>query len=139
MPGSSLGEALTAYPVSTGGDELAIRPELFHHQFCADVPAAAAALMAATQRPVTGAALSEPLPAEVPAWRTTPSWFVFGEQDLNIPVELSRQMADLGCRPTRVRTPTEDGTSRQVRGYLTADIQAAADAIRQAEVINGDG
>jgi S-DNA-T family DNA segregation ATPase FtsK/SpoIIIE len=54
---------------------------------------------------------------------------------------LSRQLGDLGCRPTRVRIPTDDGTLRQVRGYLTADIRAAADTIRHgnAEVGNGDG
>lgn len=78
-PGSTLGDALTAYPVATGGNEFAIRQELFHHQFAADVSAEEAALMAATQRPVTEAALSEPLPAETPAWKDTPSWFVFGE------------------------------------------------------------
>ncbi|MCA1705547.1 MAG: cell division protein FtsK, partial [Actinobacteria bacterium] len=43
---------------------------------------------------------------------------------------LSRQMTDLGCRPTRERIPSEDGTIRQIRGYLTADIRAAAQAIR---------
>jgi S-DNA-T family DNA segregation ATPase FtsK/SpoIIIE len=43
---------------------------------------------------------------------------------------LSRQMSDLGCRPTRERIPTEDGTLRQVRGYLIVDIRTAAEAIR---------
>ena len=38
FPGSTLGETLTAYPVSTGGNELAIRADAFHQQFCADVP-----------------------------------------------------------------------------------------------------
>jgi pimeloyl-ACP methyl ester carboxylesterase len=80
--------------VSTGGVELAIRPDVFHHQFCADVPAARAALMAATQRPVTQEALSTALPTDTPAWRTIPSWFVFGDQDLNIPAALHRFMAD---------------------------------------------
>jgi pimeloyl-ACP methyl ester carboxylesterase len=94
FPGSTLGEALTAYPVSTGGNELAIRPERFHQQFCADVPAAQAALMCATQRPVTEKALTDPLPATTPAWKTIPSWFVFGDRDLNIPVELHRFMAE---------------------------------------------
>ncbi|GAA1441720.1 alpha/beta fold hydrolase [Leifsonia poae] len=94
LPGSTLGDALTAYPVSTGGDEFVIRPELFNHQFAADVPAAQAALMAATQRPVTQAALTEPLPAEVPAWRTAPSWFVFSDEDLNIPVAVHRVGAE---------------------------------------------
>jgi len=93
-PGGTLGEALAAYPVSNGGDEFAIRPELFHHQFAADVSAEVAALMAATQRPVTQAALSEGLPTERPAWRDIPSWHVFGDQDLNIPVAVHRAGAE---------------------------------------------
>ena len=94
FPGSTLGETLTAYPVATGGNEFAIRPDEFHHQFAADVPAAEAAVMAATQRPVTEAALTEGLPTTTPAWRSIPSWFVFGDQDLNIPVALHRYLAE---------------------------------------------
>lgn len=94
FPGSTLGEALAAYPVSSGGNEFAIRPDAFHHQFAADVPADQAALMAATQRPVTEAALTEGLPTTTPAWTTLPSWFVFSDQDLNIPVTLHRFMAN---------------------------------------------
>src|SRR5262245_1938082 len=51
FPGSSLGDALGAYPVSTGGNDLFIRHDVFRSQFCADVPEAQATLMAATQRP----------------------------------------------------------------------------------------
>jgi len=102
FPGSTLGEALFAYPVSTGGNELAIRADAFHHQFCADVPAATAALMAATQRPVTEASLSEGLPTDAPAWTQLPSWFVYGDADLNIPAELQRFAAErAGSRGTR--------------------------------------
>jgi S-DNA-T family DNA segregation ATPase FtsK/SpoIIIE len=43
---------------------------------------------------------------------------------------LSRHMNELNCRPTRERIPTDDGTLRQVRGYLIADIRTAAEAIR---------
>lgn len=93
FPGSTLGEALVAYPVSTGGNELAIRSDAFHHQFAADVPAGQAAAMCATQRPVTEAALVAGLPTDAPAWKTLPSWFVFSDQDLNIPVPLHRYMA----------------------------------------------
>jgi pimeloyl-ACP methyl ester carboxylesterase len=93
FPGSTLGAALAAYPLSSGGNELVIRTDAFHHQFAADVSASEAALMGATQRPVTEAALSEGLPTDVPAWRTIPSWFVYGEKDLNIPAELQRFMA----------------------------------------------
>lgn len=94
FPGSTLGDALIAYPVSTGGDEVAIRQDLFHQQFAADVSPDVAALMAATQRPATLVALSDGLPTDVPAWKTIPSWFVFGEQDLNIPAALQRFMAE---------------------------------------------
>ena len=94
FPGGTLGEALNAYPVSTGGQEFAIRPDAFHHQFCADVPAATAAVMSATQRPVTAEALTAGLPTGTPAWQSIPSWFIFSDQDLNIPVALHRFMAD---------------------------------------------
>ncbi|MEV0717245.1 alpha/beta hydrolase [Asanoa sp. NPDC050611] len=93
FPGGTLGAALTAYPVSSGGNELAIRPDAFHHQFAADVSDSEAAVMSATQRPVTEAALTGPLPTATPAWQSIPSWFVFSDQDLNIPVELHRFMA----------------------------------------------
>ncbi len=102
FPGSTLADALLAYPVSSGGNEFAIRQDVFHQQFAADVPAAEAAVMGATQRPVTEAALSEGLPADTPAWRQLPSWFVFGDQDMNIPVALHRFMADrAGAKASR--------------------------------------
>ncbi|WP_030439643.1 alpha/beta fold hydrolase [Actinoplanes subtropicus] len=102
FPGSTLGETLVAYPVSTGGNEFAIRPDLYHRQFAADVPAARAAVMAATQRPATEAALSEGLPAGTPAWKNLPSWFVIGDADLNIPPALQRFEAErAGARSTR--------------------------------------
>lgn len=40
FPGSTLADALVAYPVSSGGNEFAIRKEAFHQQLAADVPAA---------------------------------------------------------------------------------------------------
>jgi pimeloyl-ACP methyl ester carboxylesterase len=102
FPGSTLGGALNAYPVATGGNELAIRSDVFRQQFCADVPDDQAALMAATQRPVTEAALTTGLPTATPAWRTIPSWFVFSDLDLNIPVALHRFLAERsGAKDTR--------------------------------------
>lgn len=93
FPGSTLGESLAAYPVSSGGNELAIRRDVFRQQFAADLPAIEAGLMGATQRPVTQAALSDELATDQPAWKTIPSWFVFSDQDLAIPVALHRFMA----------------------------------------------
>ncbi len=92
--GSTLGDALNGYPLSGGGNELRIADEKFHQQFCADVDPDEAALMGATQRPVTERALTEGLSVDEPAWRTVPSWFVFGSDDRNIPAALMHFMAD---------------------------------------------
>ena len=37
-PGSTLGDAIEAHPISSGGNELVIRRDRFHAQFAADVP-----------------------------------------------------------------------------------------------------
>jgi pimeloyl-ACP methyl ester carboxylesterase len=100
--GGTLGETLVTYPVASGGNEFRIATEKFHQQFCADVDADEAALMAATQRPVTERALSGPLTAGEAPWRTIPSWFVYGENDRNIPAAALRFMADrAGSRGSR--------------------------------------
>lgn len=93
FPGSTLGQAI-APPVklSTGSNDLYILQDKFHHQFAADVPAAEAALMAATQRPITDAALNEA--SGKPAWTSIPSWFVYGDKDLNIPPKAIAFMAE---------------------------------------------
>ena len=45
------------------------------------------------------------------------------------PNAFGRQMSDLGCSSQRKRVPTEDGGTRQVRGYLVADIRAAVEEL----------
>jgi pimeloyl-ACP methyl ester carboxylesterase len=93
FPGSTLGDALQAVPRSDGTTDLTIVRERFHEQFAADVPAPLAARMAATQRPVTQEALLEPS-GQRPLWQELPSWFVFAEEDRNIPKELEHFMAE---------------------------------------------
>src|ERR671924_545271 len=93
FPGSTLGEAVRPVPRSDGTTDLYIQTERFHEQFCADVPAPQAARMAATQRPATQEALTEPS-GERPLWREVPSWFVIGEEDRNIPAALQHYMAE---------------------------------------------
>jgi pimeloyl-ACP methyl ester carboxylesterase len=90
--GSTLGDALRPVPRSDGTTDLYITTERFHEQFCADVPAPQAARMAATQRPATQEALTEPS-GERPLWREVPSRFVIGEEDRNIPAALQHYMA----------------------------------------------
>ncbi|MBM0277685.1 alpha/beta fold hydrolase [Micromonospora tarensis] len=93
FPGSTLADTLVQYPVSTGGNEVAISQEAYHAQFVADASADLAALMARTQRPITEQALGDKLSGE-PAWRSLPSWFVFGDADRNIPAASHRFMAE---------------------------------------------
>lgn len=90
--GSTLATAL-APPVNLtgGGKDLYILQAKFHDQFAADVPASAARLMAAGQRPIAEAALAEASTA--PAWKSTPSWFIYGDQDRNIPPAVMAFMA----------------------------------------------
>jgi pimeloyl-ACP methyl ester carboxylesterase len=93
FPGSTLGPTLsTPVELADGGKDLYIQQDKFHEQFAADVSPADAKLMAATQRPVTVAALNEA--ATEPAWKTVPSYFVYGDQDKNIPAQALAFMAE---------------------------------------------
>ncbi|MFC6336677.1 alpha/beta fold hydrolase [Pseudomonas sp. CCM 7891] len=92
FPGSTLGPTLAAPVVLVdGGKDLYIQQAKFHDQFAADVTAAEAAVMAATQRPVTDAALNEK--SGTPAWKRIPSWFIYGDKDKNIPPQAMEFMA----------------------------------------------
>jgi pimeloyl-ACP methyl ester carboxylesterase len=93
FPGGTLGEALDQ-PVMLvdGGKDLYIQQAKFHQQFAADVPKAAATLMAATQRPIAEAALTQASGA--PAWKAIPSWSIYGTADKNIPRAAMRFMSD---------------------------------------------
>lgn len=101
FPGSTLGDALQPVELADGGQDLFIQRDKFHQQFAADVPAEQAALMAATQRPVTYAALAEATVGT--AWKDLPSYFIYGSADLNIPAQVQAFMAErAGARETRV-------------------------------------
>jgi pimeloyl-ACP methyl ester carboxylesterase len=92
FPGSTLGSAIAPLvSLSGGGKDLYIRQDRFHDQFAADVSDAEARLMAATQRPITEAALNEAQTGA--AWKNIPSWFIYGDEDKNIPPEASAFMA----------------------------------------------
>jgi pimeloyl-ACP methyl ester carboxylesterase len=92
FPGSTLGAALAA-PVALpdGGKDLYIQHDKFRSQFAADVAESDTRLMAATQRPITEAALNEA--SGTPAWKTIPSWFIYGNADKNIPLAALSFMA----------------------------------------------
>lgn len=93
FPGATLGPTLdTPIALEGGGKDLYIQQDKFPSQFAADVPVADARLMAATQRPVTEEALNEA--ATDAAWKTIPSWWIFGDKDKNIPPQAMAFMAE---------------------------------------------
>ena len=99
FPGSTLGDAVQPTPRADGTTDLTIVQDRFHAQFCADVPEAQARRMAVTQRPATLEALQEP--SGEPLWKQIPSYFLFGEEDRNIPAALEHYMAErAGARRT---------------------------------------
>ncbi|MEZ0491011.1 alpha/beta fold hydrolase [Kineococcus sp. TBRC 1896] len=100
--GSTLGHTLLSYPLAEGGVEFRIDPAKFPGQFAGDAPAAVAAVLARTQRPVTEAALAGAL-SVAPAWETLPTWSIYGDADRNIPAEAQDFMAErAGSRETTV-------------------------------------
>jgi pimeloyl-ACP methyl ester carboxylesterase len=92
FPGSTLGNALMPVALPDGNEDLYIQVDKFHAQFAADVPAAQAHVMALTQRPITLSALGEP--SGVVAWKTIPSYMIYGSADRNIPAAVMKFMAE---------------------------------------------
>ena len=93
FPGSILPGAL-APPIALpdGAHDLYILQEKFRSVFAADVPEKQAERMAATQRPVTDSALKGA--SGPPAWKSIPSWFVYGSADMVIPPAAHAFMAE---------------------------------------------
>jgi pimeloyl-ACP methyl ester carboxylesterase len=102
--------------------EFAIDPAKFHEAFAADVPEEEAAVMAATQRPVSAFGFTEPNGA--PAWKTLPSWAVVATGDKAAGSDVVRRMAERAGA-----TITEVDASHVV---MVSQPQAVTDVIRQA-------
>lgn len=96
FPGGELGPALETvpFPLADGHREtdLYIKQDEFPRVFAADVAPPTAVLMAATQRPITEAALNEA--ATAAAWKDIPSWNLVTTEDLAIPAESMRFMGE---------------------------------------------
>ena len=80
--------------------------------------------MAAGQRPITEAALTEKSGA--PAWKNLPSYFIYGDGDKNIPAQALGFMAE---RADSKRTVVVKGASHVV---MFSQPQAVADLIEEA-------
>jgi pimeloyl-ACP methyl ester carboxylesterase len=92
-----LGPALLPlqYPTGQGNAtavELMVDPAKTHAVFAGDLPAAAAAVVGATQRPIAQLAFTEP--NGKPAWKSLPSWAVVATGDKAAGTDLTRAMAE---------------------------------------------
>jgi pimeloyl-ACP methyl ester carboxylesterase len=94
-PGSAIGgdpaQTFDVVPLAGGDVDLYIKRDLFPSAFANDLPHMTAAVLAATQRPVTGSAVGTP--SGPPAWKTIPSWYLVGTADKVIPPAQQRVMA----------------------------------------------
>jgi pimeloyl-ACP methyl ester carboxylesterase len=102
FPGSILADAL-APPVALadGAHDLYLQQDEFGPVFAADVPEKQVKLLAATQRPVTDVALMGA--SGEPAWKSIPSWFIYGSADKVIPPAAHTFMAQrAGAKDTIV-------------------------------------
>jgi pimeloyl-ACP methyl ester carboxylesterase len=105
-PGSAIGgdpaQVFDVVPLAGGDVDLYIKRAVFPHAFANDLPPRTAAVLAATQRPVTGSAVGAP--SGPPAWRTISSWYLVGTADNVIPPAEQRFMARrAGARTVEVR------------------------------------
>jgi pimeloyl-ACP methyl ester carboxylesterase len=81
--------------------DLYLQPGKFPECFTSGLPARQAGELAATQRPLASAAVTEA--SGTPAWATIPSWAVVGTADKVIPpTELLAMAATAGAHVTKV-------------------------------------
>lgn len=94
---------LRPYPGAPAGDfDVYLKPEVVVNSFAQDLPRRTALTLAATQRPIAFSAGLEP--SGVPAWKTIPSWYLIGTEDLIIPAAQQRFMAErAGAQIVEVR------------------------------------
>lgn len=125
FPGGTLAEALAApIKLADGSIDLYIDQAKFRNQFAHDVSAEETALMAAGQRPITEAALQEE--SGEPAWKSLPSYFVYGDGDKNIPAKALGFMAE---RAGSKHTIVVEGASHVV---MVSKPEVVADLIKEA-------
>ena len=91
-PSLAMGPLFQQRKLPDSGVEVSVDPEHFHDVFCADLSVSDATFLAHTQRPLLATAFEDP--AAGAAWRTKPSWAVFGTEDRPVVPPLHRFQYD---------------------------------------------
>ncbi|MEP9364144.1 alpha/beta hydrolase [Nocardioides sp. CN2-186] len=130
-PGSLLGQdSLVVRPVpnpsAPGGQDadLYIRSDLFRKIFAGDQTAKTAAMMAATQRPLSAFAFTEP--SGEPAWKTLPSWDLVTTQDRAISPGGQKFMASRAGAHVRTIASAHDVMVSHPKAVVALITKAAA-------------
>lgn len=133
--GQSTAEVGKGYPTTPGvarlvadaGGYLTLPPDAVAEDFAQDVPAAQAAVMAATQGPLQARAFDEKTTGA--AWQTRPSWYIVSANDRMISPDLERAMAKkIGASVTTLPTSHVPQQSRpeDVAAVILAAVNANA-------------
>ncbi|HEX5730869.1 alpha/beta hydrolase [Microbacterium sp.] len=118
---------VAGYPgAPEGAAEAFLKPDTVHNFFAQDLPEADRWTIVATQRPASFVA--NVTPSAAPAWKSIPSWAVLGTEDLIIPIDVQRRMAErAGATITEVDASHVSMVSQPAA--TLAAIQAAVDSI----------
>jgi pimeloyl-ACP methyl ester carboxylesterase len=123
FPSLAMGPLVQPLELADGSVEIWIDPARFPDVFGADLPADDAAFRAISQRSVAATAFDDP--ATAAAWRSKPSWAVFGTGDRPVAPELHRFSYNrAGSKVTEV-----DGASHLV---MLSQPEIVAGVIREA-------
>jgi pimeloyl-ACP methyl ester carboxylesterase len=111
-------------PDGSEGVDLYLDRDLFPEAFAADVDRETAALMAATQRPWSGAGAATP--SGPPGWRSIPSWYLLGTDDRAIPPAGQRFMAERGNAQIKEVTAAHASMVSQPEAVTDVILEAVA-------------
>ncbi|MCZ7428767.1 alpha/beta hydrolase [Micromonospora sp. WMMA1949] len=132
FPGSRLADNVHAVPIpaqdgSADMDQY-VKQETYPDFFAPDVPREKAAVMAATQRPTAANTLTDSVTRA--AWKSIPSWTLVTTQDLAIPPDLQRFMAQR-AGSTTVEVDASHAVTVSQPGAVADFIDTAARATAQ--------
>jgi pimeloyl-ACP methyl ester carboxylesterase len=111
-------------PDGSEGVDLYLDRDLFPEAFAADVDPETAAVMAATQRPWSGAGAATP--SGPPGWRSIPSWYLLGTEDRAIPPAGQRFMAERGNAQIKEVTASHASMVSQPEAVTDVILEAMA-------------
>ena len=128
FPSLAMGPLVRPTELADGSVEVSIDPVQFPGVFGADLRPEDAAFLAISQRPVSATAFDDP--ATAAAWRTKPSWAVFGTGDRPVAPDLQRFQYD---RAGSTMTELE-GASHLV---MLSQPEIVAGVIAEAATVSG--